>query len=230
MRQQTELMRSILTDETAQRIIDFVSPIYGDSYVGLWLFQAIGVALSDICAFAEQLRYETNACTADMLLDYWERQYGLSTVLSDIYVGNETLTANVDGVSIDGDTVLFASGIASADSETLTITSGLTKEQRRERIITKKQAHGPCNPTRLAAAISVALGGAETVIEENVDQNTFMVHIRDQVVSVAPAIAVTDKKKPAHLIYGISVDAPYETAGSVKTAVTVTYEESYTFN
>lgn len=77
MRNPTELMRAILTDETAQRIIDFVSPIYGNSYVGLWIYQAIGVVLTDVCRIAEQLRYETNASTADLLLDYWERQYGI---------------------------------------------------------------------------------------------------------------------------------------------------------
>lgn len=79
MRYQTELMRSILTNETAQQIIDYVSPIYGDSYVGLWLFQAIGVALDEVCKIAEQLKYETNPATADLLLDYWEREYGLAT-------------------------------------------------------------------------------------------------------------------------------------------------------
>lgn len=79
MRYQTELMRSILTNETAQRIIDFVSPVYGDSYVGLWLFQAIGVALEEVCKIAEQLKEETNPATADLLLDYWEREYGLAT-------------------------------------------------------------------------------------------------------------------------------------------------------
>ena len=77
MRYQTELMRSILTDETAQKIIDYVSPIYGDSYVGLWLFQAIGIALGEICTIAEKLRSETNPATADLLLDYWEQSYGL---------------------------------------------------------------------------------------------------------------------------------------------------------
>lgn len=79
MRYQTELMRSILTNETAQKIIDYVSPIYGDSYVGLWLFQAIGVALDEVCKIAEQLKYETNPATADLLLDYWEQEYGLAT-------------------------------------------------------------------------------------------------------------------------------------------------------
>lgn len=79
MRYQTELMRSILTNETAQKIIDYVSPIYGNSYVGLWLFQAIGSALGEICTISEQLRHETNPATADLLLDYWEREYGLTT-------------------------------------------------------------------------------------------------------------------------------------------------------
>lgn len=79
MRYQTELMRSILTNETAQRIIDYVSPIYGDSYVGLWLFQAIGTALEDICMIAEKLRYETTPATADLLLEYWEKSYGIPT-------------------------------------------------------------------------------------------------------------------------------------------------------
>lgn len=79
MRYQTELMRSILTDETAQKIIDYVSPKYGVSYVGLWIFQAIGTALGEICAIAEQLRYETTPATASLLLDYWERAYGMAT-------------------------------------------------------------------------------------------------------------------------------------------------------
>ena len=79
MRYQTELMRHILTDETAQKIIDYVSPIYGESYVGLWLFQAIGVALGEVCRIAEQLKYETNPATADLLLEYWEREYAVAS-------------------------------------------------------------------------------------------------------------------------------------------------------
>lgn len=79
MRNPTELMKSILTDKTAQRIIDYVSPIYGNSYVGLWFYQAIGTALSEICTVADQLRYETNVCTTDLLLDCWELEYGIPT-------------------------------------------------------------------------------------------------------------------------------------------------------
>ena len=79
MRYKTELMSRILTSKTAQRIIDYVSPIYGNSYVGLWLFQAIGVALDKVCEIAERLKYETNPATADLLLDYWEREYAIPT-------------------------------------------------------------------------------------------------------------------------------------------------------
>lgn len=77
MRYQTDLMRSILTSKTAQRMIDFVSPIYGNSYVGLWLFQAQGTILDDDCNLAEALRYETNPATATLLLDQWEDHYKL---------------------------------------------------------------------------------------------------------------------------------------------------------
>lgn len=72
-------MRSILTNKTAQRIIDYVSPIYGDSYVGLWIFQAIGTVLGEVCEIADQLLYETTPATADLLLDYWEKEYGIPT-------------------------------------------------------------------------------------------------------------------------------------------------------
>lgn len=77
MRSRTEMMQHILTNDMAQRIIDFVSPIYGNSYVGLWIFQAIGFVLGDIYTIAEQMRYETNPATAELLLDYWEDHYGI---------------------------------------------------------------------------------------------------------------------------------------------------------
>lgn len=77
MRRPTKLMQSILTNEMAQRIIDFVSPIYGESYVGLWIYQAIGVIMSEVYEIAEQLQHEAIPATSDLLLDYWEKHYGL---------------------------------------------------------------------------------------------------------------------------------------------------------
>ena len=77
MRYKTELMKSILTNKKAKEIIDYVSPIYGEAYVGLWIFQAIGTVLDDICDKAEALRYETVPGSSDLLLSLWEDHYGL---------------------------------------------------------------------------------------------------------------------------------------------------------
>ena len=185
MRYQTELMRSILTNETAQQIIDYVSPIYGDSYVGLWLFQAIGVALDEVCKIAEQLKYETNPATADLLLDYWEREYGLA------------------------------------------IDTSLTKEQRRAKILAKTQTRRAANPARLCAAVSAALGGVAVDITENVDKNTFLVNIRENVPSLVPAVAVLERMKPAHLIYQIRVATQTVSTAEIKVAIAMTHAEQY---
>ena len=185
MRNPTELMKAILTDETAQRIIDFVSPIYGNSYVALWIYQAIGTVLSEVCTIADQLRYETNASTATLLLDLWEKQYGIPTDKS------------------------------------------LTLEQRREQITAKKLSRGPCNPARLAAAVSAALGGVNVEITENVDQNTFLVNIREYIESITPAVAVIERMKPAHLVYQIRVAERIVSPADLKIAIAVTHAERY---
>lgn len=78
MRYQTELMRAILTSETAREIIDWVSQLYGDSYVGLWVFQVLGLVLGEVRAMTEQLRKEVQPVTAEQLLDLWEESYGLT--------------------------------------------------------------------------------------------------------------------------------------------------------
>lgn len=185
MKYQTELMRRILTNETAQKIIDYVSPIYGNSYVALWLYQAMGSVLGEVCAIAEQLRYETTPATADLLLDYWEKQYRLP-----------------------------------ADAS-------LTTEQRRNRIIAKIQARGACTPARIRDAVSAALGGVEVDIVENVSQNTFLVNIRENVESIAPAVSVLERMKPAHLIYQLQVATQTVSEADIKIAIALTYAEQY---
>ena len=186
MRNKTELSTAILTSPMAQQIIDYVSPIYGNSYVGLWLFQAIGVALDEVCFIAEKLRTETNPATADLLLDYWEDHYGL---MRD---------------------------------------DSLTTKRRQTRLAAHLQSRGPCNPERLAAAVSSALGGATVQIRENFAQNTFRVEVLETVTDIEPARAILDKKKPAHLLYEIQVIGPAYLESEVKTAVAYTEAESYT--
>ena len=82
MNYQTELMQEILTNEKAQEIIDYVSQIYGESYVGLWLYQVIGSVMGPICDVSEQLRYETSPSTTTLLLPYYEAEYGIQPDLT----------------------------------------------------------------------------------------------------------------------------------------------------
>lgn len=79
MNYQTQLMKEILTNEKAQEIIDYVSQVYGSSYVGLWIFQAIGTVLGQVSDIASELCHETSPATATILLPYWERDYNLPT-------------------------------------------------------------------------------------------------------------------------------------------------------
>jgi uncharacterized UPF0146 family protein len=77
MRNPTELMRSILTDPTAQEIIDYIPPVYGDSYVAIHIIQAIGKVLGEVRKICDDLMYETTPATSALLLDYWEDQYAI---------------------------------------------------------------------------------------------------------------------------------------------------------
>lgn len=185
MKNQTELMRSILKSWKGQEIIDYVSPIYGESYVGLWIFEAIGTVLGEICDIADILRYETNAATADLLLDYWEDHYAIPRDPS------------------------------------------LTKEQRRARLIARTQSRGPCNPVRLAASVSGALGGVPVDIVENIAKNTFLVIVREVVDSINPAVAVLERMKPAHLIYEMRIVTQTVSEADIKTAIAITHAEQY---
>ena len=181
----TALSTAILTDATAQRIIDYVSQIYGRSYVGLWLFEAIGEALTSDRGVADELRAETDPITANLLLDYWEKHYNIPT------------------------------------------DDSLTIKQRQARLKSKLLSRGPCNPYRLAQAISSALGGVEVDITENIAKNTFLVNIRSAVDDITPAVAVIERKKPAHLIYQIRVATKTVAEADIKVAIAMTRAESF---
>jgi hypothetical protein len=186
MYNKTELMEKILTSPTAQKMIDYVSPIYGNSYVGLWLFQAIGLILDKPVEYAEALMQETNPITSVLLLDLWEKHYALPK------------------------------------------DSSLTTEQRQKRLEAKLMSRGPCNPERLAAAVSAAIGGIEVRIVENVAPNTFRVEIQEPIPSIVPVVAVLEKKKPAHLLYVIQTVHEIVGEDEVKAAVAMTHAETYT--
>lgn len=74
----TELMQKILTSDAAKRMIDYVSPIYDRSYVGLWLFNVIGIELDELNKFCEELYDQAHIETATWSLPMWEKEYGIT--------------------------------------------------------------------------------------------------------------------------------------------------------
>lgn len=96
----TNLMGKILKSEAAQRVIDYVSDIYGESYVGLWLFQVIGIVLDDVNAIIMSLYDEIFPETSEKLLPYWEKEYGI--------IPDDTLTAEERRANIKAKMQLIA--------------------------------------------------------------------------------------------------------------------------
>lgn len=76
MRHETELMRQILQSPSAQRMVDYVSPIYGEDYLALWLFEIMGRALDGAEEIGNSLWDQTVPQTATWTLPYWEEEYG----------------------------------------------------------------------------------------------------------------------------------------------------------
>lgn len=75
----TELTEQILQSPMAQQIIQDVSPIYGEAYTALWLFQVIGTVLDSMEEWATSLEQQVVPQTATWSLPYWEEQYGIVT-------------------------------------------------------------------------------------------------------------------------------------------------------
>lgn len=58
--------------------MDFVSPVYGEAYSALHLFNCIGCVLDELDEFPDTFRDQLSVKTADLWsLDYWEKQYGI---------------------------------------------------------------------------------------------------------------------------------------------------------
>lgn len=74
----------IITSASADRMLGRVSPIYGNSYVGLWMFEAIGreydLTWDIIRTLPDQLFPET----ATWMLGLWEQRYGIQPGIGSI--------------------------------------------------------------------------------------------------------------------------------------------------
>ena len=77
MNYRTELMDTILTSPQGQKIINYLSPIYGEAYVCLWIFQAIGLILDEGETFPEEFIDQVTPKTATWSLEFWEKEYDI---------------------------------------------------------------------------------------------------------------------------------------------------------
>lgn len=78
MRYSTERIEQILKSPEGRTILGYVSPIYGNSYVALWLFQVMGLQLDDLREWVNELPNQAFPQTATWGLPYWEDEYEVS--------------------------------------------------------------------------------------------------------------------------------------------------------
>lgn len=104
----TELAEEILSCEESRRMVNMVSPIYGESYVGLWLFQAIGAELDRLRVFLEELELQLNPATATWMLPEWERRFGITPEVDwsiqqrrDAIISKRRLTAPITAKKLE---------------------------------------------------------------------------------------------------------------------------------
>lgn len=79
MRYKTSFMENILKSAVAQDIVDYVSPIYGESYTGLWMFEIIGLEMDEVKGFVEDLYNQIFIKSATWAIPYWEKAYGITS-------------------------------------------------------------------------------------------------------------------------------------------------------
>lgn len=74
----TELADEILSCEESRRLVNMVSPVYGDAYVALWLFHAAGAELDRLRVILDELRQQLDPATATWLIPEWEKRFGFT--------------------------------------------------------------------------------------------------------------------------------------------------------
>ena len=66
------------TSTSAVRMMSRISPIYGKSYVGKWIFQVMGMEVDDIRLRYGELKDQAFPETATWGLPYWEQRYAIT--------------------------------------------------------------------------------------------------------------------------------------------------------
>lgn len=73
----TDLMNEILQSEEANNIIEMLSPIYGNAYIALWMFEIIGRELDMVKEWVDTYELQIVPETVTWGIGYWEKEYGI---------------------------------------------------------------------------------------------------------------------------------------------------------
>ena len=284
MNYRTELMEQILTNEKAQEIIDYVSQIYGNSYVGLWLFQTIGSVLGPLYDTSEQLMLETSPATTTLLLPYFENEYGIQADPTmtieqrrEVVVAAmrskgactparlaDSVSAALGGAPVEiieyaGDKIIFteieaivngstsgqepdeATSITNEEIDDLVL-NGVSyiyddlQTSAGDDLVTSDgdtflaNINGPDETTSITypEIDQIVIYGVVLNQDGNLNQFTFIVNIRAAVSSTAPAVAIIERMKPAHLVYTIQGVTEESASTDITIGVALTAAEHFT--
>lgn len=75
----TEKMDEILRSPSARRIVPQLSPIYGDAYTALWLFNSVGIQLDEMEKWSDEFILQVTPQTVTWAIGYFEQDYGLES-------------------------------------------------------------------------------------------------------------------------------------------------------
>lgn len=77
MKEPEYLRDKILTSPVGDRMCNTVTPMYDASYVGLWMFQGMGLEYDLVWKLVDQMREQLFVETCTWAIELWEKRYGI---------------------------------------------------------------------------------------------------------------------------------------------------------
>lgn len=203
MRYTTDLMKEILQSAEARKIVDYISPIYGESYIGLWLLEAIGTELDKAALWTEDILKQVSPDSATWSMYYYAQSYGVKS---------------------DPDLLKIPPGKPKEDLD-----QGVSAklELTRQEVLNKLSERAPFYPGRIENMV-LTLTGKEAKLAERAGENTFDLKFVGFVSALIlqDLYKLLDQVKPAHLY------ANYLTKLNIGELMNYTYGalKKYTYN
>lgn len=92
------LRGTIITSKCADRMLRRVSPIYDNSYVGLWIFEAIGREYDKLWEIVDTFAGQMHPSTATWALELWEQRYGITPSAGQTEAERRRVVASARGL------------------------------------------------------------------------------------------------------------------------------------